>query len=106
MTGTWACGEIRLELGIYVLGAIEAAGRSAVDAHLARCIACRNELAELTGLPGLLSRVTADEAASLGPDRGLIAAGAGAVAASARYKTVPYRTCRTIMGKQGGDSAR
>jgi anti-sigma factor RsiW len=69
MTGTGACGEIRLELGVYLLGAIEAVGRSAVDAHLAICAACRDELAELADLPGLLSRVTADEADSLAPDR-------------------------------------
>lgn len=134
MTGTGACGEIRLELGVYVLGAIEAAGRSAVDAHLACCPGCRNELAELAGLPGLLSRVTADEADNLVPYRGLrwllgraarlrrhrmwprmaapagagliAGASAGAVAASERYETVPYRTRRTIMGKQSGDSAR
>jgi len=60
-----ACGVIRLELGVYVLGAIEADDRSAVDAHLACCAACRHELAELAGLPELLSRVTADDAKSL-----------------------------------------
>jgi anti-sigma factor RsiW len=65
MTGTGACGDIRLELGVYVLGAIEAADRSAVDAHLACCPDCRYELAELAGLPRLLSRVAADDADSL-----------------------------------------
>ncbi len=68
-TGTEACGRIRLELGVYVLGAIEPAGRSAVDAHLACCAGCRDELAKLACLPGLLSRVTADEANSLVPYR-------------------------------------
>ncbi len=56
------CGEVRLELGVYVLGAIAAGDRSAVGAHLACCADCRDELAELAGLPGLLSRVPADEA--------------------------------------------
>lgn len=65
MTGTGACGEIRLELGVYVLGAIEAADRSTVDAHLACCADCRDELAELAGLPRLLSRVAADDADTL-----------------------------------------
>jgi anti-sigma factor RsiW len=145
MTGTGACGEIRLELGVYVLGAIGAADRTAVDAHLVCCADCRDELAELAGLPGLLSRVTANDADSLvlyrdgggcsrhelSADLGLrsllgsaarlrrhrmwprmaaaagagLIAGAGAVAASERYKTVPYRTRRAIMSKQS-DSAR
>lgn len=65
MTDPGACAEIRLELGVYVLGAIGTADRSAVDAHLACCADCRDELAELAGLPGLLSRVTADDADSL-----------------------------------------
>jgi predicted anti-sigma-YlaC factor YlaD len=65
MTGTGVCRQIRLDLGVYLLGAIGAADRSAVDAHLAWCAACRDELAELAGLPGLLSRVTADDADSL-----------------------------------------
>jgi len=65
MTGSGVCQEIRLELGVYVLGAIEAADRGAVDAHLARCAACRDQLAELAGLPVLLSRVTAEDVDSL-----------------------------------------
>jgi hypothetical protein len=56
------CGQVRLELGVYVLGAIGAADRSAVGAHLACCADCRDELAELAGLPGLLSLVSQDRA--------------------------------------------
>ena len=37
MTCTGTCAEIRLELGVYILGAIAVADRRAVDAHLARC---------------------------------------------------------------------
>jgi predicted anti-sigma-YlaC factor YlaD len=59
------CGEIRLELGVYVVGAIAAADRSAVVAHLACCTGCRDVLAELAGLPELLSRVPAEEAERL-----------------------------------------
>jgi anti-sigma factor RsiW len=65
MTRNGECGEIRLGLGVYVLGAIEAADRVAIDAHLACCTACRDELAELVGLPELLRRVTADDAEGL-----------------------------------------
>jgi anti-sigma factor RsiW len=65
MTGSGACTQIRLELGVYVLGAIEAADRSAVDAHLACCADCRDELAKLVGLPRLLSRAFPDDADGL-----------------------------------------
>ena len=51
------CRGTRLALGVYVLGAIDPAERSQVDAHLSRCPACREELAGLAGLPALLGRV-------------------------------------------------
>jgi hypothetical protein len=51
------CGEIRLALGVYVLGAIDPAERALVDAHLSVCHDCREELAGLAGLPALLGRV-------------------------------------------------
>jgi len=51
------CGEIRLALGVYVLGAIDPAERALVDAHLSDCQDCREELAGLAGLPALLGRV-------------------------------------------------
>jgi Putative zinc-finger len=55
------CAEIRLSLGAYVLGALDPADRSRVDAHLATCAECRDELASLAGLPGLLGRVSRAE---------------------------------------------
>jgi anti-sigma factor RsiW len=63
--GHLQCGEICLELGVYVLGTAGAADRRAVGAHLASCADCRGELADLVGLPRLLSRVSADEAERL-----------------------------------------
>lgn len=53
------CTQTRHLLGVYLLGAIEPAGRAAVDRHLAQCAECRNELAGLAGLPAMLSRVPA-----------------------------------------------
>jgi len=44
-----------------VLGALDPAERSRVDAHLATCAECRDELASLAGLPGLLGRVSRAE---------------------------------------------
>ena len=57
MTEFSGCGEIRLALGVYVLGAIDPAERALVDAHLSVCHDCREELAGLAGLPALLGRV-------------------------------------------------
>jgi hypothetical protein len=59
MTELSDCGEIRLALGVYVVGAIDPAERAIVDVHLNHCPACREELAGLAGLPALLGRVPA-----------------------------------------------
>jgi hypothetical protein len=58
---TWDCAEARTSLGVYVLGAIDPAERGLVDAHVATCRDCRDELAGLAGLPALLARVNPDE---------------------------------------------
>jgi len=55
------CAEARLSLGAYVLGALDPAERGRVDAHLAECADCRDELASFAGLPGLLGRVSIAE---------------------------------------------
>ena len=62
MTGVGRCADVRLVLGVYVLGAAEPAERTLVRMHLAWCRDCREELAGLAGLPGLLRRVPAAEA--------------------------------------------
>jgi anti-sigma factor RsiW len=50
------CTGIRAQLGVYVFGAIAPADRATVVRHLATCPPCRDELAGLAGLPGLLLR--------------------------------------------------
>ena len=62
------CGEARISLGVYVLGSIDPAERAMVDAHLATCRDCRDELAGLAGLPALLARVSTEEAVALAED--------------------------------------
>jgi hypothetical protein len=62
MNDTTGCQHVRQSLGVYVLGAIDPAERAEVDAHLAGCPQCREELAGLEGLPALLARVPSDEA--------------------------------------------
>ena len=69
MTGLSSCREIRQALGVYVLGAIDPAERAQVEAHLATCPGCREELASLAGLPAMLRKVPVVEAERLGaPD--------------------------------------
>jgi hypothetical protein len=70
MNQTMDCSEARLSLGVYVLGAIDPAERAQVDAHLAGCRDCRDELAGLAGLPALLSRVSPAEAIALAESDG------------------------------------
>jgi hypothetical protein len=65
MTPFADCAEIRLALGVYVVGAIEPAERALVDAHLAGCPACREELAGMAGLPALLGRIPVHDAERL-----------------------------------------
>ena len=65
MTQQMDCAEVRLSLGVYVLGAIDPAERAQVDSHLASCRDCRDELAGLAGLPALLARVAVEEAIAL-----------------------------------------
>jgi hypothetical protein len=81
------CAEVRLSLGAYVLGALDPADRSRVDAHLAGCAECRDELASFAGLPGLLGRVSREEVESEPVDPGpqLLERLLGAAAAERRH---------------------
>ena len=65
MTGTGRCGEVRPALGVYLLGAVSPAERAMVRSHLAECAACREEIAGLAALPGLLGTVLIGDAARL-----------------------------------------
>ncbi|MFC4628697.1 anti-sigma factor family protein [Promicromonospora alba] len=49
----------------YVLGALSPSDRRAYERHLAECAACRAAVAELAGMPGLLSTLTAGHAEAL-----------------------------------------
>lgn len=63
MDSSGECAGIRVQLGIYVFGAITPADRPTVVRHLATCPDCRDELVGLAGLPGLLLRPPAIAAA-------------------------------------------
>ena len=51
----------RAALGSYLLGALGPAERSTLEAHLAGCSDCRDELAAYASLPGLMARLSAQE---------------------------------------------
>ena len=63
------CAQIRPELGVYVLGAIAPADRAVVNRHLASCPRCREEVAELAGLPAQLRKVPVADAMQLSGER-------------------------------------
>ncbi len=50
----------------YVLGALSSSDRRAYEEHLSECAQCRRAVAELTPTVGLLSRVTAERAETIG----------------------------------------
>jgi len=52
---------MRLELGAYVMGALDGSDRARIAAHLATCPDCRDDLAGLAPLPGLLARIPRDD---------------------------------------------
>jgi hypothetical protein len=51
--------------GAYVLGALSPADRRAYEEHLRDCDECVRSVSELAGLPGILGRVSAEEAFAL-----------------------------------------
>lgn len=65
MTPCRACGDLRHELGVYLVGASAPADRIALQSHFGSCAGCRDELADLAGLPALLGRVPPDDVAGL-----------------------------------------
>jgi hypothetical protein len=52
--------QMKMSLGVYVLGAADARERARVEAHLPGCPKCRAELTRLRPLPGLLASVPDD----------------------------------------------
>jgi anti-sigma factor RsiW len=49
----------------YVLGSLSAADRREFEAHMANCPACREAVADLSGVPALLSQLTREEVAAI-----------------------------------------
>lgn len=49
----------------YVLGSLSGAERREFEAHLGDCASCREAVAELSGIPGLLSQLSRDDVAAI-----------------------------------------
>lgn len=95
MSDDGQCAQARLELGVYLLDAIEPAQRALVDRHLARCPDCRAELAGLAGLPALLGSVPVAEALQLSPDdAAAVVAGPSLAALAGRVSRIRRRRWR------------
>ncbi len=88
----------RAALGSYLLGALDPAERSTVEAHLAGCPACRDELASYAPLPGLMARLSAQEirADRLTPPRALLPRTLAAVEAERAASRVHLRRWRGL----------
>jgi hypothetical protein len=102
---TLSCREAELSLGALVLGALDADERLQVEAHVAGCPRCRDILAELAPLPGLLNRLEPEQAEAglpRPPDRLLEVA---MERAASRPTSSPSRprptTSRTAPGQPG-----
>jgi anti-sigma-K factor RskA len=82
------CGQT-VDAGAYVLGALAPAERAAYERHLATCPECRYEVSDLAGLPGLLGRLDAGTAISVG-----------------RPVTAPPRLLESVLAAAGRERAR
>lgn len=60
-----------MTLGVYLLGALDPAERSAFESHLSYCEICRGELVRLAPLPGLLNQISLGDFADDMPSTGL-----------------------------------
>ncbi len=58
-----ACRQVKILLGVYVLGGLRGHQETRVRTHLARCARCRAEYEELAEVPVLLDMITGEEAA-------------------------------------------
>ncbi|MFI7034430.1 anti-sigma factor family protein [Microbispora rosea] len=102
------CEEVRISLGSYVLGALDAEETAEVEAHLDTCAACRAELAELSGLPPLLARVSAEdiERAAAPPRAVLDGVFAGAAASEPAPVPVPVTVAVVAAPARRGRRSR
>jgi hypothetical protein len=94
---------VSVRLGVYALGAADAAEIVLVESHLAACPGCQAELASLKPLPGLLARVPvhlirADSADPIQREPAVAGPIAGAASGRARAPEGPVWRWRSAAG--------
>ncbi|TDV39793.1 anti-sigma factor family protein [Actinophytocola oryzae] len=90
-----------MTLGVYLLGALDPAERSAFESHLAYCATCRGELVRLAPLPGLLNQIAPEDFADSLPSA--TAEPMGAVATRAQPVTEPVPLPQHVPQPRAGD---
>jgi hypothetical protein len=97
---------------VYLVGASAPADRIALESHLGSCAGCRDELADLAGLPALLGRVPPDDVAGLAreADTSLLAeqplrALLSQVAKRRRQRAVSIAAAAVAVGLLAGSAA-
>lgn len=92
-----AC-PLALDDGAYVLGALSPAERARFEEHLATCRSCRESIAALAVLPGLLSRLDAETATASVTAPPTILSRTLAAAAKQRQRDARRRRWYTALG--------
>ncbi len=82
----------------YVLGALSSEERRAFEAHLAECAWCTASVADLAGMPGLLSLVSTEDAVALLDEPAVPAASPAIVTKLAKAEVRSRRRDRVIAG--------
>lgn len=82
----------------YVLGALSSEDRRAFETHLAECAQCRASVADLAGMPGLLSLVDKADAVTLLDEPTVASASSAIVTRLARAEVRTRRRDRIVAG--------
>ena len=90
----------------YVLGALSAAERQEYEDHLTSCPSCRDAVAELAGMPGLLARVPTGEVLAMGELEGLVAAATAIAHARAAAGAPALGAARARPSRRRGCAGR
>jgi anti-sigma factor ChrR (cupin superfamily) len=96
-----ACKDVKILLGVYVLGGLRGQQETRVRTHLAHCARCRAEHEELAELPALLDMITSEEAA----EAGRLAGPAGVPGGGAQGPDAQADAAGDETGAQAGDAA-
>ncbi|WP_405144286.1 zf-HC2 domain-containing protein [Sphaerisporangium sp. NBC_01403] len=101
-----ACEDVRMSLGAYMLGALDADEAVQVEAHLATCPECRAELDELSGLTALLARVSEEDIEQVaGPPHAVLDRLISASARRHRVNRVVFGLAASLVAVVLGGSA-